>query len=144
MGEEFEDTAVSDNNKLSKINSAGLVNSALHNLWLDFFRHYRQGKYLSANSDLDCVWTILGGEEGMEESDNEKKYRTAEKNLSETGTLQDSLTIKGFSSKPDDKQITKMTKQKQRLLEKALFLRKLQNVQGMGKAYYDPDDHDID
>ena len=83
---------------LSKINSAGLINSTMNNLWVDFFRHYRDGKYLTANSDLDCIWTILGGEKGMKESQEEKDYFEIETNLSKVGILRDSFEVKGFDS----------------------------------------------
>lgn len=130
-------------NVTSKINSAGLVNSTLSNLWQDFFRHYRHGQYLSANSDLDCVWTILGGEKGIEGSDTEKAYFNVESEIKNSGELRDSLRIKGFGKvDPADLQI--LVKQKALLLKKALFLRRLQNDQGKGTAYLDETEGDFD
>ena len=128
---------------LSKINSAGLVNSALHNLWLDFFRHFRRGQYMSANSDLDCVWTILGGEKGMDGSTEEKNYFNMEKELSISGGLVDSVEVNGFD-KIKSEHLNKLMKHKSLLLKKSLFLRRLQNEQGKGTAYYDGDDEDLD
>ena len=129
--------------KLSKINSAGLVNSQLSNLWLDFFRHYRHGEYLSANSDLDCIWTILGGEKGMAESVEEVEYFTIEGELSKTGILKDNLDVKGFG-KIDDKEVQRIIVQKGKLLKKAMFLRRLQNQQGKGTAYSRGNEDDFD
>lgn len=130
--------------KLSKINSAGLVNSTLSNLWTDFFRHFRDGKYLSANNDLDCIWTILGGEKNDDlNKEHEKLFMVLEEKLSTSGILEDSLQVRGFA-KVSDEQIKKFLKHKGLLLQKSLFLRRLQNKQGKGTAYNDGDDEDFE
>jgi len=133
----------SEQQNISKINSAGIVNLTLNELWKDFFRHYRDGKYLSANSDLDCVWTILGGEKGIEGQDIDKNYNKIETKLAEIGSPQDKLEAVGFK-KVDSSQLTKFSKHKTILLEKSLFLRRLQNSQGKGTAYDDADEGDFD
>lgn len=143
MDETFYSNNSDEFGKLSKINSAGLVNSTLSNLWSDFFRHYRDGKYLAANSDLDCIWTILGGEKNIEESPAESEYKKIELKLYESGTLTNSLDIKGFGKVNQD-DLTKIASQKIILLKKALFLRRLQNSQGKGTAYHDGEDEDMD
>lgn len=130
--------------QLSKINSAGLINSTMNNLWVDFFRHYRDGKYLSANADLDCIWTILGGEKDMGDSDKEKDYFDIEIELSKSGQLKDNLEAKGFDS-PNSKIILEnLGKHKVLLLRKSLFLRRLQNSQGKGSAYQSGDDEETE
>ena len=129
--------------KLSKINSAGLTNSTINNLWVDFFRHFRDGKFLSANSDLDCIWTILGGEKGIESSSIENDYKSIETELGKNGALKDQITTNGFE-KINNEEYVKFAKNKKVLLKKALFLRRLQNQQGKGTAYLDGDDEDFD
>lgn len=131
------------NEQISKINSAALVNITLTNLWNDNFRHFRLGKFLSANSDLDCIWTILGGEKNIKGTSTEKEYNKIEKRLSETGNVVDSIQTKGFNTISKD-QLTRFSKQKDIILEKALFLRRLQNTQGKGTAYYDGSEEDMD
>ncbi len=124
---------------ISKINSAGLVNLTLNNLWVDFFRDFRNGKYLSANNDLDCIWTILGGDLKDDNNDDKKQtenYKTIETELNNSGLLRNSLEVKGFGSVGDE-QLKLLSKQKGILLKKSLFLRKLQNKQGKGTAYDD-------
>lgn len=144
MADNFDDSpSIDEFGKLSRINSAGLVNSTLSNLWSDFFRHFRDGKYLSSNSDLDCIWTILGGEKGIEESETEDDYFKIEEKLKESGNLRDSLEVRGFG-KVDDTQLGIMIKQKSIMLKKALFLRRLQNSQGKGTAYNDGEDEDFE
>lgn len=130
--------------ELSKVNSAGLINSTIINLRQDFYRHFRAGRYLSANSDLDCIWTILGGEVGVDEnSREEKEFNEIEKLLSESGELQDGFSSIGFKVATTE-QINKFKKQKPLLLRKARFLQKLQNSQGKGSAYRNKDDDDLD
>lgn len=129
--------------KVSKINSAGMVNSAINNLWLDYFRHYKTGQFLSCNSDLDCIWTILGGEVGIEGSDSEKKYFAIEASLDTCGVLQDNLEKNDFEPiQPLD--LKQRSKQKALLMKKALFLRRLQNNQGKGTAYLSGDDEETE
>lgn len=146
MAIDYSDLEV-DSIKLSKINSAVIVNINLNNLFVDFTRHYRTGKYLSANSDLDCIWIILGGDIGIKKDKTDDKtedsYNVIEKELSESGTLQDSVQVKGFDP-IDDKQLDKLKGQKVVLLKKAMFLRKLQNKQGKGTAYQDEKEGDFD
>lgn len=140
--EEIE-TNSDDFGKLSRINSAGLVNSMLSNLWQDFFRHFRSGEYLAANCDLDCVWTILGGEKEIEGGETEGNYLDIDKQLSESGSLVNSLEIKGFG-KINREQLERAMRQKAILLKKSLFLRRIQNRQGKGTAYHDEDEGDFD
>lgn len=130
-----------EHGELSKVNSAGLINSTIINLRQDFYRHFRQGKYLSANADLDCIWTILGGEINIEKEQTE--YQNIEKGLYDSGKLQDGFTSLGFQKVTPD-QIEKFNKQKPLLLKKAIFLQKLQNSQGKGSAYRNKDDDDMD
>ena len=127
----------------SKINSAGIVNVTLNNLWIDFYRHYRSGQYLSANSDLDCIWFILGGEKSVIDSDEEKAYFTIEKQLALSGEIRNSLEAKGFD-KVNPVQVQAFKVQKPLLGEKALFLRRLQNIQGKGTAYWDGSDEEAE
>ena len=130
-------------NNLSKINSAGLVNSTISNLWTDFFRHYRKGEFLSANADLDCLWTIFGGEKGMDGSPFETEYLKIEKELAASGSLKDNLEISGFN-KINISQIKVFGLHKKILLKKSLFLRRLMNEQGKGTAYASGDDEETE
>ena len=143
MENEYDLNSDSDNfGKISRINSAGLVNSTLSNLWNDFFGHFKKGQYLSANNDLDCIWTILGGENGIEGKTIENNYKLIELKLSKSGSLQDSIKQIGFNL-IDEKQVEKFQNQKKILIEKSLFLRRLMNSQGKGTAY-DEDDEEAE
>ena len=124
--------------KTSRINAAGLINSILENLWRESYIAMSNGNYLKWNSKLDSIWTILGGD--CEENDNEDKDMV-KINLSiyEVGSLK-SKEGSGFSEKNNPNNAT----QYQLLLKKSLFLRRLQNKQGKGTAYQNDDDDDID
>lgn len=129
----------SDMTKISKINPAQIINQNLeNNLWMPFNVAYKSGKYITANNNLDCIWIMLGGDLGKN-SQEEKQYNEIEKELNKSGSLQDSLSIDGFR-KVNIEQLKKMAVQRKILLKKAIFLRRLQNKQGKGTAYDDPDD----
>lgn len=132
-----------DETKISKINSAAIVNISLNNLWIDSFRHLRSGEYLKWNNDLDCIWTILGGEPTIKDSDDEKEFLRIEEEISKSGNLSNSANFKGFSV-PDDDYLQKLSSQKAALMKKAMFLRRLQNSQGKGTAYDSGDDEDFE
>lgn len=139
--EEFEESELTS--KSSKINSAMIVNMTLNELWKDSFRHSRDGRYLNWNNDLDTIWTILGGEPDIEESNTEKDYNDINKELINLGNLSNGIEAHGFK-KIDNDIIIKLNKQKAILLKKALFLRRLQNKQGKGTAYHDADEDYMD
>ena len=136
--EGYETNSEADFGKLSKINSAGLVNSTLSNLWTDFFRHIRDSRFADANNDLDCIWTILGGERGIEGEDDEEDYQgiqTKIKNLEIPPIMKDEPTLKDIARYALCRKI---------LMEKSLLLRRLQNKQGKGTAYHDGDEEDAE
>jgi hypothetical protein len=133
----FEDDA---EKALSKINSASIINITLNELFKDFFRHYRDGKFLSANNDLDCIWTVLGGEKGIEGTDVEIKYSNLDLKIK---GLRDSLSTIGFTTINKDN-ISMFGVQKKALIDKALFLRRLLNNQGKGTAYHSADEDYMD
>lgn len=140
----MEDADYSSDNseKLSKINSAGLINLRLHNLWVDAGKHARKGRYADWNFDLDVIWRELGGDvdEGKEP---EKKFLKFNSKLAEINPINNWKKNDGFSIVPKDKE-EKKTKQYFLLMDKELFLRRLMNKQGKGTAYQDSIDDYMD
>lgn len=123
----------SEEQKISKINAAGLINLTLKNLWEDFYGHLRAIKYSQANGDLDCLWVEFGGDLG-EDDDSVNKYEEIDKKVAEN--FNKIPKLKAFENyKDEDLEI--LGKQYKLLLKKALFLRRLQNKQGKGTAYRD-------
>jgi len=127
-----------ESEKLSKINSAALINLRLTNLWIDANNHSRKGEYSSWNADLDCVWRELGGDT-TKKGEEPKDFMEITKRLSKVSPLSNWKSEKGFAEISKD-DLTKQNKQYQLLMEKELFLRRLQNKQGKGTAYEDDDD----
>ena len=127
----------SDDQIQSRINSAGLINVTLENLWKDCYNAMAKSDFNTWNRKLDAVWVILGGDvpEGGEE---DKAYMALDLKIYETGNLgikKDGFKVSGGDNKPMQYQLLK---------KKSLFLRRLQNKQGKGTAYANEDDDDMD
>jgi hypothetical protein len=127
--------------KLSKINSAALINIRLNNLWLEINKCAVSGSYSKWNLYLDRVWCELGGDvkekkKKEEKEDDEKslmeEFKDLDKNVSEE--------LKKIPTKAGFKQFTTKDKENMSkiydvLMKKEFFLRRLQNKQGKGTAY---------
>jgi hypothetical protein len=122
---------------VSKINAAGLINSTLESLWRDVYSAMARGDFLKWNRKLDAIWLILGGEANSPT----KEFNQIDLSLHNIGTLKNQKN--SFSSPPSDYQ-EKRNKLYVKLREKALFLRKLQNSQGKGTAYASGDEDDFE
>ena len=132
MGEE-EDflTDGMDDEKLSKYNSAGLINQTLEFIWRGAFTAVENNDLWKWNRKLDAIWIILARdvEEG---SEVEKKYNELELEIGKTGSL--IYKKVGFSILSSE-DLKKMSLQYQLLKKKSVFLGRLQNKQGKGTAY---------
>ena len=130
----------SEEERISKINAAGIINITIENLWRDAFLSMAKGDLVTWNRKLDSIWSILGGDvkEGEEE---DKDMGALNLRLYETGSL--SHKKSGFQKLEEDES-TKMALQYLLLNKKNLFLRRLQNTQGKGTAYASEDRDDFD
>ena len=113
MSEEFEE---SSQQKISRFNGTVAQLMRLDILWKDCHRHSRDKFYDKWNDDLDRVWCELSEDAAKEE--DEKFWEFA-----------NSLVV----AKKEHRN------QYNILLRKEMFLRKLQNKQGKGTAYEDPE-----
>jgi len=138
MGEEFEETSFS---KVSKINAAALINLIMADLWKDAYRHSRNAELSKWNADLNCIWIELAGDVDAD-GDKEKEFKKLDSNLASTGSLYKKAST-GFKQTSKD-ELVLFAKQYRLLMEKALFLKRLQNKQGKGTAYYDDADDYMD
>lgn len=126
--------------KISRINAAGIINITIENLWRDVFLSMSKSDLVTWNRKLDSIWGILGGDQ--EEGDTvDKKMTEINRRIYQTGTLNHKKV--GFS-KIDSSEAEKMALQYLLLNKKNLFLRRLQNKQGKGTAYQGDDEDDID
>lgn len=133
----MDDVAGADEG-LSKYNSASLMNMRLNNLWILVNEHARKGHYNEWNAALDRIWCELASDV-KENSDEEKYFININTELGNLGLK--SWGAKGFNIL-DYKEKLSMTKQYMVLMKKEIFLRRLQNKQGKGTAYYDESDDD--
>jgi len=124
--------------KTSRLNAAGLINSTLENLWNSAYNAMSNGNYILWNVKLDAIWAILGGDIA-DNDDEDKEFKKINMTLYAYGTLKSKIGS-GFSSSPNPNNAI----QYQLLLNKSVFLRRLQNKQGKGTAYSNEDDSDFD
>ena len=117
--------------KLSKINSASLINLRMNNIWINVNRYATSGKYFQWNNELDRIWCELAGDITKGKGED-KDFKEIEKRVSEK--LKEFKDKKGFDTF-DDVDRKKMSGIYSVLQEKEIFLRRLQNKQGKGTAY---------
>ena len=129
-----------DEEKLSRINAAGIINITLENLWRDSYSAMAEGNLLKWNRKLDDIWVMLGGDV-KKDSEDDKEMKKIDMLIYKTGSL--SHKKEGFG-KIDSKEATTISLQYLYLKDKGLFLRRLQNKQGKGTAYSNEDDSDFD
>jgi len=129
-----------DDEQMSRINSAGIINITLENLWRDCYAAMSSGDLVRLSRKLDAIWTLLGGDvkEGEKE---DKAMEILDVKIYKTGNLSHKKV--GFKStsesNPENRALQYLL-----LKKKALFLRRLQNSQGKGTAYVDHDWDDFD
>ena len=126
-----------DIEKISKLNSGGLINLRLNDLWKDAHKHSRLGMYSSWTADLDCIWSELGGEY-QSKSEEQIEFNNLNKQLSSIRNWSSNL---GFKRMTDSDKL-EMARQYIILRQKELFLRRIQNKQGKGTAYSDGSEDD--
>ena len=126
--------------KISKYNSGVAIQIRLDALWKDANNHSRSGLYSKWNCDLDAIWRELARD--ISENDYETKKKAFEKFDKDIGKFQDSLP-EGFE-KPDSEFWKKRNDQYKKLMEKELFLKRLENELGKGTAYDDEEEFDFD
>lgn len=106
--------------KVSRFNSAELINLRMHNLWTIFHRSVLDGKLIEANWALDRIWGELSGDISKENKEEFEKFvRRFFNIIKEKKENPNSLNEKLYLY----------------ILDKETFLRSLQNKQGKGTAY---------
>ena len=118
--------------KISKYNSGWIQIMRLDELWKDAHKHSRGGKYMEWNHDLDRVWCELAVP--LEDSSIDE-YKKFEVELSKI-----LLTSRKSLINIHLNQNTIYTL----LMDKELFLRRLQDKLGKGSAYHENDEDYMD
>jgi hypothetical protein len=133
-----------ENRLMSRINSAGLINLTLKNLWDDYYKHFRQAMYFKANADLDCLWVEFGGDVDDDSQNGKKTIEEFEKIEGEIAKAFAVQTNPNGFMKQSKEQTLAVIKQCAVLKKKALFLKRLMNSQGKGTAYEESIDDYLD
>lgn len=116
--------------KVSKYNSGIAQIFRLDELWQDTHKHSRAGRLNNWNWTLDRVWCELAGD--LKDNDDRiNQFKTINESISSLNNLKD-------KEKLGDNQYNNMLYSK--LIEKEIFLRKLQNDLGKGSAYQEEAD----
>ena len=121
MEEQYNDTTVN----VSKYNSGIAQIYRIDNLWKDTHSHSRNGEMDKWNWDLDRVWVELAAD-----------LKTDDKKVTAFNEI--NKTIAELKEKLSNKKIEVakyFSEIYQRLMEKELFLRRLQNDVGKGTAF---------
>jgi hypothetical protein len=127
--------------KISKYNSGIAQIYRLDNLWKDASNHSRVGQFQKWNCDLERIWCELARD--LKETDyatKKKEFDKFDEDLSDSGKFEDNATST-FEDLTSE-QVTKRNKQYKILLEKDLFLRRLENFVGKGTAWEDSEEDD--
>ena len=134
--------------KLSKINSAGLINLRIHEIWIEVNKFAIRGDYLKWNYSLDRVWCELGGDVKRTVK-NSKGDEKASKEFKEFEGLDAEVSKKLAGIKPKKgfvqysrEDLLQMSGVYKTLIKKEFFLRRLMNKQGKGTAYQEASDWD--
>lgn len=138
---DYEKQSPDDSNSLSKLNSGGLINLRLHDLWNNVHRAACKGNYLLWNLTLDRLWSELAADE-PKNSDLLPQIQKLNNEISLLGNLP-SPDVRLVFKKYNNVDRMKMSKQYNLLMQKELCLRRLQNKQGKGTAYVDDSDYNI-
>jgi len=129
--------------RTSKYNSAISALIRLNELWIDTHKHSRGGLFGHWNEDLDRIWLELARD--LEEKQFKAKKITFDKfetQLRDAGGIKDSKG-EGFSE-VSDVEIKNRDKNYKILMDKELFLRRLENELGKGTAWEDGSEDDFD
>ena len=138
MVEEFSN----DNNDSlkSKYNSALAQLYRLDNLWKDCHSHSRTNQFVRWNLDLDAIWRELS-DWTKDEDDDCLRFKELNIKLQAAGLFEPTME-NGFKGINVKELSLKSSKIYNLLMEKEIFLRRLQNKQGKsGAAEDDLDDY---
>lgn len=137
---EYNNSFEDEVSKVSKINSAGLINVTTEGLWKDCYRAMEHRDFYSWNTKLDSLWLIFGGDV-VEGSKDELEFNSLQTMIYNTGSLiHKSAGFQGISAE----ETKTISLQYQLLMKKSIFLRRLQNAQGKGTAYSQGSEDDFE
>jgi len=128
--------------QVSKYSSGVNIIIRLDALWKDVNNHARTGKFSLWNLDLDRIWCELARDLKENYEDKKKTFDIFDTKMVTIGNFTDKEP-EGFKDvSPED--IKKRSQHYKILMEKELFLRRLENELGKGTTFDDGDEDDFD
>jgi len=134
-----------EDQKLSKYSSGINILKRIDILWRDTHSHSRAGMFYNWNMDLDRIWLELARDLKEKPKDKNLKYdtvKTAFDEFDEKLKNLDDNSSTGFQP-PSTGDIKQRSDQYKTLMEKQLFLARLENQIGKGTTTEDEDDDDM-
>jgi len=140
--------------KISKYSSGVSILIRLDQLWKDTHKHARSGVYKMWNEDLDCIWRELArdidtkkfndgkGDDGKTILGNKSKFNSFQGKLKKLGGFEDEGG-EGFQSMKTTA-VENREEQYQILMDKQLFLARLENELGKGTTFGEGDEDDFE
>jgi hypothetical protein len=129
--------------KTSRYNSAIFQLYRLNNLWVNIHRVVQSKKFESWNTLLDRVWSELSRDLSEKQyTEFSEKYKAIDLALISLGQFKDS-TPEGWKEVSEDF-LKNRINQYHRLMEKELFLRRLENSLGKGSAFKEDIEDDFE
>jgi len=130
--------------KISKHSSGVSIIIRLDQLWKNCHSYKRNGQYRRWNEELDSVWLELARDlkEDVDETKDYKKLKDVfdgfDKEIKKIGQIIDERPA-GFEELTKE-QIENRNKHYEKIMEKQLFLARLENKIGKGTSWDDEDD----
>lgn len=133
-----------DEIKVSKHSSGVSIIIRLDQLWKNCHNYKRSGQYRKWNEELDSVWLELArdlkkdADESKDYGKLKEKFDKFDKEINVIGQITDERPA-GFEDLPKDF-IKKRSEHYSKIMEKQLFLARLENLIGKGTSWDDEDD----
>lgn len=136
----YNSNSVDDEVKTSKYNNAIDQIYRLGIIWRNAYKHSSSGNYLAWNFDLDAVWREFAGDL-KPESEEDKAFKEINSKINKLLPLHSVASPTFNKVSPIEKK--RISDQYDLLMEKEIFLRRLQNQLGKGTAWDDSEDDDF-
>lgn len=133
QGVDLNEVAAGEEQDISKINSAGLINLRVQNSWGSCVRYYNNGQFDDLRDELNALWPEFYADATKPQRQEHGKI---DKNISQA------LRDRAKNIKRKKAWLFYNFRYKHAVYRKWLFLKTLEKAQGLGKAYIDPDADD--
>lgn len=130
--------------KISKYSSGINIIIRLDTLWRDAHKYRILSQYKKWNIILDGIWLELARDLDKDYEEKEKSFKNIDEKIANTGSIIDNPDLEiGFANLTKEN-VENRNKQYKLLMEKQLFLARLENKLGKGTTTEDENEDDFD